>query len=236
MSRGADLLRVEELQVAYGESRALFGIDFTVPQGTVIGLVGRNGAGKTTTLRAVAGLQTVSAGRVIYKGQDITNKRPDLISRRGVATVPEYRGVFSLLTVRENLDMVARSNREWTIDRVRSVFPILERLMNRKGGNLSGGEQQIVAIARALLTNPTLLLLDEPSQGLAPVIVKEIFRSLNHLKESGVGMLLVEQRLDLTLEISDTIYVLDRGNIVYCGQKDEVVKTPGKVSRHLGVG
>lgn len=236
MSRGVDLLRVEELQVAYGESRALFGVDFTVPQGTVTGLVGRNGAGKTTTLRAVAGLQTVSAGRVIYKGQDITNKRPDLISRRGVATVPEYRGVFSLLTVRENLDMVARSNGVWTIDRVRSVFPILERLMNRKGGNLSGGEQQIVAIARALLTNPTLLLLDEPSQGLAPVIVKEIFRSLNHLKESGVGMLLVEQRLDLTLEISDTIYVLDRGNIVYRGQKDEVIRTPGKVSRHLGVG
>lgn len=236
MSRAANLLRVENLHVSYGESRAVFGVDFTIPRGAVIGLVGRNGAGKTTTLRAVAGLQHVSVGRVIYKGDDITNKRPDLISRLGVATVPEYRGVFSHLTVRENLGIVARSTGEWTLGRVLKVFPILDRLMNRKGGNLSGGEQQIVAIARALLTNPTLLLLDEPSQGLAPVITKDIFKSLSHLKDSGVGILLVEQRLDLTLEICDTIYVLDRGNIVFCGPREEVVRNPEQIAGYLGVG
>lgn len=214
----------------------LHGISLAVERGQVVGLTGRNGAGKTTTLRTIAGLLHPSKGRLRFLGEDITAKRADYISRLGIASVPEYRGIFSHLTVLENLQLVRPKKEGWTLSEVFDLFPILDPLRKRKGHVLSGGEQQIVAIARALLTNPKLLLLDEPSQGLAPVIVKDIFSSLKQLKGQGVGMLLVEQRLDLTIELSDAIYVINRGQIAYSGSREEVLQNPDEAAKYLGVG
>lgn len=230
------LLEVNRIKVSYGDVRVLHGVSMEVLRGQVVGLTGRNGAGKTTTLRTIAGLLTPEDGEITFSGAVITGLRPDRIARRGVASVPEYRGVFSHLTVQENLQLVGKGKGGRTLDEILEIFPILQRLLKRKGGHLSGGEQQIVAISRALLTNPSLLLLDEPSQGLAPVIVKDIFASLKTLKEQGVGMLLVEQRLDLTLELSDVIYVIHQGEVAFHGTREEVASNPQLAARYLGVG
>ena len=230
------LLQLDEIHAYYDLSHILQGISLAVPRGSVVSLLGRNGAGKTTTLRTIFGLLTPKKGRVIFEGEDITGFRPDVIARKGVASVPEERDIFAHLSVQENLEIVRVRHQDWTVDKVYQTFPLLHRLKNRSGEHLSGGEQQTLAIARAMLAAPRMLLLDEPSQGLAPIVVKGILEILHDLKSQGMSILLIEQKLDIALDLSDYVYFIDQGNIVFEGVASEIRKSPELVNRHLGVG
>lgn len=230
------LLQLDGIHTHYDLSHILQGISLSVPRGSVISLLGRNGAGKTTTLRTIFGLLTPSEGRVLFEGEDITGFRPDVIARKGVASVPEERDIFSHLSVQENLEIVRVRHDDWTLDRVYETFPLLQRLKTRSGEHLSGGEQQTLAIARAMLAAPKMLLLDEPSQGLAPIVVKGILEVLHDLKSQGMSILLIEQKLDIALELSDYVYFIDQGNIVFEGLASDIRESPELVNRHLGVG
>ena len=220
----------------YGKSHILHGIDFTIEQGEVVALLGRNGAGKTTTIRTVSGLLPCQQGAISFDSLDITAMRPDAIARAGIATVPETRDIFSTLTVEENLELAARGSSTWSVNRIVETFPIIQPLLRRLGGRLSGGEQQMVAIARGMLLEPKLMMLDEPSQGLAPVMVDRVVEVLTRLKAERISMLLVEQKLDVALALADRIYVLDTGRIVKHCQRDELEADPKSVQRYLGVG
>jgi branched-chain amino acid transport system ATP-binding protein len=214
------LLRLEDVHAAYGLSRALFGISLEVAAGECVCLLGRNGVGKTTTMRAIMGLTPPSRGRVIWKGCDIAGQQPFRIARSGLGFVPEDRRIFSELTVWENLDVAAKAARRpghWTIQRVCDLFPILHDLRDRKGGYLSGGEQQMLTIARTLMGNPELLLLDEPSEGLAPLIVETLLDRILELKRQGLSIMLAEQGVDFSLALAERVYVLEKGEIRYSG-------------------
>jgi branched-chain amino acid transport system ATP-binding protein len=230
------LLRLEDIHAYYGLSHILQGISLSVGRGSVVSLLGRNGAGKTTTLRTILGLLRPKRGRVLFDGKEITGLRPDLIARKGVASVPEERDIFTHLSVEENLEIVPARSRAWTLEKVYAMFPLLEPLKKRRGGHLSGGEQQTLAIARAMLVGPKVLLLDEPSQGLAPIIVKEILEILRGLKSQGMSILLIEQKLDIALGLSDYVYFIDQGHIVFEGVAAEIRERPELVRQHLGVG
>ena len=230
------MLTLEDVHAFYGKSHILHGVGFDLFPGEVVALLGRNGAGKTTTIRTISGLLPPAEGRIEFDGRDITGDRPDVIARAGIATVPESRDIFSTLTVQENLALAARRAREWTVERVLETFPILQPLMKRLGGRWSGGEQQMVAIARALLTEPKLIMLDEPSQGLAPVMVQRVTEVLSTLKEQKISMLLVEQKLDVAIALADRIYVLDTGRVVHSCSRDDLAGDPASVQRYLGVG
>ena len=230
------LLQLDQIHTYYDLSHILQGISLAVPRGSVVSLLGRNGAGKTTTLRTIFGLLTPKKGRVIFEGEDIAGFRPDVIARKGVASVPEERDIFAHLSVQENLEIVRVRHQDWTLDKVYQTFPLLQRLKNRRGEHLSGGEQQTLAIARAMLAGPKMLLLDEPSQGLAPIVVKGILEILYDLKSQGMSILLIEQKLDIALNLSDYVYFIDQGNIVFEGVAAEIRKSPELVNRHLGVG
>lgn len=230
------LLQLDEIHTYYGLSHILQGISLSVTRGSVISLLGRNGAGKTTTLRTIFGLLTPKKGRVLFEGDDITGFRPDVIARKGIASVPEERDIFTHLSVQENLEIVQMRHQEWTLDNVYATFPLLEPLRKRRGGHLSGGEQQTLAIARAMLAGPKILLLDEPSQGLAPIIVKEILEILRELKSQGMSIFLIEQKLDIALDLSDYVYFIDQGLIVFEGLAAEIKERPELVREHLGVG
>jgi branched-chain amino acid transport system ATP-binding protein len=214
------LLEIEELTAAYGPVRALHGVDLSVAEGRVVALLGPNGAGKTTTLRAVCGM-VKAAGRVHYRGRDILGLAPEKVVRLGVAHVPEGRGTFNDLTVAENLRLGAYARKDKDVaadlDRWYGVFPRLAERREQKAGSLSGGEQQMLAIARALLSRPALLLLDEPSLGLAPRVTRELFDVLGDVKATGTSMVLVEQNAALALELADTAYVLEAGRTVLSG-------------------
>jgi branched-chain amino acid transport system ATP-binding protein len=188
-----------------------------VENGETVSLLGRNGAGKTTTLRSIMGLTPAREGQILFKGEDITKLMPHVIARKGVGWVPDNRRIFPTLTVERNLEMAKRStsHREWDLDAIYEHFPILKNLKDHKGEYLSGGEQQMLAIARTLMGNPDLLLLDEPSQGLAPRIVREVMNMILELKKKGVSILLVEQNSVMALAISDRCYILDDGRIVH---------------------
>jgi branched-chain amino acid transport system ATP-binding protein len=232
------LLEAKGLQAAYGESRVLHGIDFAVRQGGVTALLGANGAGKTTTLRAICGLVRTT-GTVTLDGHRIDALPTEDIVRLGVAHVPEGRGTFMELTVEENMRLGAytRPAREATADFVRmfDYFPRLKERYKQQAGTLSGGEQQMLAIARALLLRPRLLLLDEPSFGLAPLIVEEIFRILRRIRDdAGVGVLLVEQNASLALEFAEDAYVLETGRIVMSGPAREIAADEGIRRSYLG--
>ena len=214
------LLEVEDIHTAYGTSRVLFGISLDIKQGECVCLLGRNGVGKTTTMRSIMGLTPPTQGKVRFKGRDVTGRAPYQMARDGIGYVPEDRRIFAELTVWENLDVAARSTTRkgaWTIDAVYDLFPKLPELRDRMGGVLSGGEQQMLTIARTLMGNPELLLLDEPSEGLAPVIVENMLVQVQRLKREGLTILLAEQGLDFSLALADRVYVLQKGKVEFTG-------------------
>jgi branched-chain amino acid transport system ATP-binding protein len=221
-----------DLHTYYGTAHILQGVSLRVNEGEVVALLGRNGAGKTTTLKSIVGLVPPRRGRVTWGGRDITGWPPYRISRAGVALVPETRGIFSYLTARENLAIATRPGARWTEESVLERFPKLRELGDRRGRFLSGGEQQMLAIARALVTGPRLILLDEPSQGLAPVVVEAIAE----LKREGVAMLLVEQNVAMACHLSDRVYVIDQGRIVFEGTPDTLRADARTLATYLGVG
>jgi branched-chain amino acid transport system ATP-binding protein len=221
------LLEIAGLTAAYGQVRALHGVDLTVGEGQVVALLGPNGAGKTTTLRAVCGMVR-TGGRVAFRGRELTGLATERVARLGVAHVPEGRGTFAGLTVAENLRLGAYGRKDAEavrsdIDQWYGTFPRLADRRDQPAGSLSGGEQQMLAVARALLSRPELLLLDEPSLGLAPMVVREVFAVLARIRaEQGTGMLLVEQNAALALELADAAYVLEAGRTVLSGAADEI--------------
>ena len=231
------LLALERLEVSYGGIRAVKGIDLAVEPGELVCLIGANGAGKTTTLRAITGLVPPAGGRVRYDGEDITGWRVHRIARRGLALVPEGRGVFAQLTIEENLAMgaYARSGDvSQDLERAFSLFPRLKERRRQTAGTLSGGEQQMLAIARALMSRPRLLLLDEPSMGLAPLMVEKIFEVIRAIAAEGVTMLLVEQNARLALEVSRRAYVLEGGLVALSGEAGALLHDPRIRESYLG--
>jgi branched-chain amino acid transport system ATP-binding protein len=213
------MLSLDSIDTFYGETQALFGVSLAVKAGEVVALLGPNGAGKTTTLRSILGLTRARRGRVAFDGRDVTDAPTHEIARAGVGWVPDDRRVFPALTVARNLAIAAKRTRfrGWSMKECFEVFSALEHLQARDCENLSGGELQMVAIARVLLGSPGLVLLDEPSQGLAPRLVQEVMRVVRRMREEGVGVLLVEQNIDTALEVADRAYVLDRGRVAYDG-------------------
>lgn len=231
------LLEVDGIHTAYGKSRILFGVSFDVGAGEVVALMGRNGVGKSTTLRSVIGLARPFRGAVRWKGAEITREPPHRISARGIAWVPEDRRIFPELTVRENLEVaVARDHPDpWTVERILEVFPDLGELMDRRGGYLSGGQQQMLTIARSLMCNPELLLLDEPSEGLAPLVVRALFERVTALKAAGLSIVLAEQNLDFVLGLADRVAILEKGRVRFAGTAAEVRADEGLQRRYLTV-
>jgi branched-chain amino acid transport system ATP-binding protein len=208
------LLELEEIHAAYGLSRVLFGISLEVSAGECVCLLGRNGVGKTTTMRSVMGLTPPSAGHVRFKSRDITGWLPHRVARAGIGFVPEDRRIFAELSVWENLDVARRAAARpgrWTVEAVTELFPVLGELRDRQGGFLSGGEQQMLTIARTLMGNPELLLLDEPSEGLAPLVVEALLAKIGELKGQGLTILLAEQGIEFSLALADRVYVLEKG-------------------------
>ena len=223
------LLEVHDIHAAYGSSRVLFGISLTVARGECVCLLGRNGVGKTTTMRAIMGLTPPSSGRIVFDGTDITGLPPHRIARLGLGFVPEDRRIFAELTVWENLDVAARAtgrSGHWTVEAVYGLFPKLSELANRQGGFLSGGEQQMLTIGRTLMGNPDLLLLDEPSEGLAPLVVESMLEQVSRLKREGLTILLAEQGVDFSLALADRVYVLEKGAVRFAGAAAELRDNP----------
>ncbi len=234
------MLVLERVQAAYGHSQALHGIDLEVNEGEVVCIVGRNGAGKTSTMRCVVqDLIRVTSGSVRFKGEEIAGLEPHAIVRRGVGYVPEDRRVFPSLTVTENLtvprSLAPAGADNWTVEKVSELFPQLREFRSRLAGNLSGGQQQMLSIARSLLTNPQLLLLDEPHEGLAPIVARDVVNVINQLKSLGVSMLISEQQLHLVHDTADRIYIIDRGRTVFSGTMEEFERDPDIARRYLMV-
>jgi len=229
-------LAVRDLHAYYGESHVLQGVSLDVADGESVALLGRNGAGKTTTINAIVGFVRPRGGTVRVGDRDVTAKAPHRVAAAGVALVPQGRRVFADLTVLENLTIAARSNGGgWDLARVLGLFPSLERRLGNRGDELSGGEQQMVAIGRALLRDPVLLLLDEPSEGLAPKLVNEVGDALVRLRESGLALLLVEQNLALATRVAQRVYVMNKGTIVFSGTTAELAAAGDVEARYLGV-
>jgi branched-chain amino acid transport system ATP-binding protein len=227
VNTGTPLLDVREIETAYGLSRVLFGVSIDVRAGECVCLLGRNGVGKTTTMRSIMGLTPPQRGRVAWKGTDITGWPSYRVARAGIGFVPEDRRIFADLTVWENLDVASRgasaaTSAPWTIERVFDLFPKLAELTSRNGGFLSGGEQQMLTIARTLMGNPELLLLDEPSEGLAPLVVDHLKEQIERLKREGLTILLAEQGVDFSLALADRVYVLEKGSIRFSGAASEL--------------
>ena len=234
------LLEIRDLTLLYGRIQALHGITLDVGEGEVVALIGANGAGKSTTMRAISGLRPIASGRIRFAGEDITNLRADLRVIRGISQAPEGRGIFPGMTVRENLEMGAYIRRDTAaikqdFDRVLELFPRLNERLKQAGGTLSGGEQQMLAVGRALMLRPRLMLLDEPSFGLAPLIVEELFGILREVnRETGVAMLIVEQNAALALEFAEYAYLLETGRIVMNGPAATIAADEGVRRAYLG--
>jgi branched-chain amino acid transport system ATP-binding protein len=228
------MLEVDAIHTFYGESHVLDGASLEVSRGEVVALLGRNGAGKTTLVRSIIGFERPRRGRIAWEGAAIQGQPPYAIARRGVGLVPQGRRLFAPLSVAENLVFGARPG-PWTADRAYALFPRLRERAEQGATTLSGGEQQMLAIGRALLTNPRLLLLDEPSEGLAPLVVRELGRVLAALKGEGLAMLVVEQNLPLALRVADRVYVLSRGRVVYHGTPAELARDEDVKRRYLGI-
>ncbi|MDQ1902103.1 ABC transporter ATP-binding protein [Paracoccus sp. WLY502] len=231
------MLTVEGLQAAYGDSRVLFGIDLSVARGEVVTLLGRNGMGKTTTVRSIFGLLRPRGGRVSIDGRDLTAAAPHLVARAGLGLVPEGRQVFAPLTVEENLVATARTRgkAKWTLDKVYALFPRLKERRRNMGDQLSGGEQQMLAVGRALMTNPALIVLDEATEGLAPLIREEIWSCLRHLKDEGEAILVIDKNVDALARFADRHVVIEKGRVVWTGSTPDLIATPEVKTRFLHV-
>ncbi|WP_431302825.1 ABC transporter ATP-binding protein [Sediminicoccus sp. BL-A-41-H5] len=231
-------LVVDGLDAAYGASQVLFGVKLEVERGETLALMGRNGAGKSTTFKAIAGLLPPRAGRVVIRGQDVAGQKPYRIARAGIAYVPEDRQVFPEHTVEENLEIAERvglGGSEWNRARAFEMFPLLQPLWRRMAGRLSGGEQQMLTIARSLMGNPAVLLLDEPSEGLAPLIVQEIGALIRRLRELGTTIILAEQNSRFCLAVATRVAVIDKGSIVWRGSVEQFRADPEVQARYLQV-
>jgi len=235
----AAIIEAQDLHTYYGTSHVLHGIDFAVRQGEVVGLMGRNGMGKTTLIRTLLGLVPARRGAVRIDGEDMTHAAPHRIARLGIAYVPEGRGIFANLSVRENLLMAARPGADgrnlWTLERVLETFPRLSQRMSHGGQQLSGGEQQMLAIGRALMTNPRLLILDEATEGLAPLIAREIWRILAAIRTSGIAALIVDKNFAAVSALTDRNVILVKGQIVFEGSGSELIAQPNLMRQYLGI-
>ncbi len=234
------LLEIDNITLLYGRIQALHGISLQVDEGEIVALIGANGAGKSTTMRAISGLRPVASGRIRFAGRDITNLRADLRVIRGISQAPEGRGIFPGMTVVENLEMGAYTRRDPTgvqtdLRRVYSLFPRLEERRKQVGGTLSGGEQQMLAVGRALMSRPKLMLLDEPSMGLAPMLIQQIFSIITEINQQGTTILLVEQNAQQALSRAHRAYVLETGRIVKSGAGSELLNDPTVKDAYLGV-
>jgi branched-chain amino acid transport system ATP-binding protein len=232
------LLKVTGIETFYGKIQALKGVSLEVEQGKVVTILGANGAGKTTTMKTIAGLLKPKTGTVEFLGESITGLRPDQLLRKGIALVPEGRAILSTMTVLENLEMGAYHRNDHDIkkdiEQVMEQFPILKERSEQLGGTLSGGQQQMLAIARALLSKPKLLLLDEPSMGLAPLIVADIFKMIREIKATGTTVLLVEQNAKQALKVADYGYVMETGKVIISGEAKDLLEDPRIVEAYLG--
>ena len=233
----ADLLAVDGIETCYGRSQVLFGVSLTVAGGEMVSLLGRNGMGKTTTVRSIMGLTPARAGTIRFMGQDIRGLPSYKIAKLGIGLVPEGRQIFPNLSVRENLvaTAAARNGSAWTLDKVYELFPKLAARENNMGNQLSGGEQQMLAIARALMTNPRLLILDEATEGLAPLIRAEIWRCLAQLKALGLAILVIDKNVGALMRVADRQFLIERGRVVWSGTSRELAAAPDVQHRYLGV-
>jgi branched-chain amino acid transport system ATP-binding protein len=235
----ADALSLTDIDAFYGDGHVLQKVSLKVGEGRLMGLLGRNGAGKSTCMNVTVGLLPPRSGTVTVFGADVTRLAPEQVAARGVALVPQGRRVFRSLTVRENLIVAARTPRDrkapWTVDTVFEMFPRLKERRNQLSSLLSGGEQQMLAIGRALMANPRMLLMDEPSEGLAPQIVADVGRTIARLKSEGLSIVLVEQNIKLTLELADDVTILNSGSVVFAGSAAELQGNDAIVTQHLGV-
>jgi branched-chain amino acid transport system ATP-binding protein len=233
------LVEARGIHAYYGASHVLHGVDFAVRRGETVGLMGRNGMGKTTLLKSILGLVPSRSGRVSIKGQDMTRAPPHAIALAGIAYVPEGRGIFPNLSVRENLVMAARpgldGNRAWTFERVLGIFPRLAERLGHGGDQISGGEQQMLSIGRALLTNPELLILDEATEGLAPKVSREIWGIIRHIKKDGIATVIVDKNFAAVSSVADRAVILVKGATVFSGSTAELRGRPDLHVRHLGV-
>ena len=229
-------LEVRDLHSHYGKSHVIQGVSLNVGAGELVTLLGRNGAGKSTTLKSIVGVVPPTGGQVSFDGQALRGQPPHRIAQRGLCLVPEDRGIFKLLTVEENLMLGQRKGSPWQLDDVYRIFPRLKERRRNGGGMLSGGEQQMLSIGRALMNNPRLLMLDEPVEGLAPVIVEEIVAQLKTIKQTGLPVLLVEQNLEVCTQLADRHYIIEQGRIVYESSNADFIADTAVKDRFLGVG
>jgi branched-chain amino acid transport system ATP-binding protein len=232
------MLRISDLRAAYGHSQVLFGLDLDVEQGEMVTLLGRNGMGKTTTIRTLMGLLPARGGRIVFRGDDITGRSPERVARLGVGLVPEGRLVFPTLTVRENLVATAANRHgaaRWTVERIGALFPRLAERASQMAGTLSGGEQQMLAIGRALMTNPLLLVLDEATEGLAPLIRAEIWACIERLRAEGQSILIVDKNLAVLRRLADRHFVIEKGRTVWTGDGAALDAAPEVARRYLGL-
>ncbi len=232
------ILTLDSVHTYYGESHVLHGVSLKVQKGSVVALLGRNGMGKTTTIHSIIGITPPRRGTIAYNGRDITGLQAYQIARAGIGFIPQGHRVFSSLSVEENLTVAAKPDRRgegWTLDDVYSLFPVLAQRRQFRGNLLSGGEQQMLAIGRALMTNPDLLLMDEPSEGLAPLTVQNLIAVINQLHEKGLSILLVEQNLPMAIAVADYVYILNKGEVVYAAEPSELSKNEAVLTAYLGV-
>jgi branched-chain amino acid transport system ATP-binding protein len=238
---GSDALRLKDVDAFYGDSHVLHGVSFGLGTGAMLGLLGRNGAGKTTCISTIMGFLRPRRGSIELYGQEVAGLAPELISRRGICLVPQGRRVFRTLSVQENLIVAARqralsaNGAAWSLNRVYALFPRLKEREKQTAGLLSGGEQQLLAIGRALMGNPRLLLMDEPSEGLAPQLVAEVGRAIAQLKYGGLSIVLVEQSIKMTFELADELVIFNTGRVVFQGTPVEARAAKNIVAQHLGV-
>jgi len=231
------MLEVQDIHTNYGESYILQGLSLRLGQGQVVAVLGRNGVGKTTLIRSIIGFTPPRRGRILLRGEDITHLAPHEIARRGVGLVPQGRRIFASLGVGEHLEIGQRAGNGagWSFDRVLELFPRLRERLRNRGNKLSGGEQQMLACGRALVGNPDILLMDEPSEGLAPLLVRELGRILGRLKTGGASILIVEQNLAFALRVADHVYLMSKGKIVHESRPDELLRNHEVKARYLGV-
>ena len=233
------LIEADGLHAWYGSSHVLHGVDFALARGETVGLLGRNGMGKSTLIRSLLGHVRQREGRIRVRGRDLSRGHPHEVARLGIAYVPEGRGVFPNLTVKENLVMAARAGaqgqREWTFERVMTTFPRLSERLGHLGSQLSGGEQQMLSIGRALMTNPEAVILDEATEGLAPLIVAEIWRVIGEIRATGLATLVVDRNYRTVMANSDRLVVLEKGRVVLAGRSEELQQRPAELGRYLGV-